>query len=137
MRPNVKLVKLQEDESQFVADYQVYERRPEDRTVAIPSLAAHRQVFGRAPQLLAADRGFWSHANKQNAKTAGVKRVCIPALGKLSAEQRAEQHQRWFRCGQRLRAECEGRISVMKRRYGLARCLYPAQLESNAVGWAW
>jgi hypothetical protein len=93
MRPNVKLVKLQEDESQFVADYQVYERRPEDRTVAIPSLAAHRQV--------------------------------------------AEQHQRWFRCGQRLRAECEGRISVMKRRYGLARCLYPAQLESNAVGWAW
>ena len=61
---------------------------------------------------------------KQAAKGAGVKRVCIPAVGKPSAEQRAEQHQRWFRRGQRVRAGCEGRISVMKRRDGLARCLY-------------
>ena len=82
------------------------------------------RVFGRAPHLFATDRGFWSHANKQAAKDAGVKRVCIPAVGKPSAEQRAEQHQRWFRRGQRVRAGCEGRISVMKRRDGLRRCLY-------------
>jgi transposase, IS5 family len=119
-----KLVKIQEAENQFVVDYQVYQQRPDDRTLAIPSLAAHQQIFGRAPHLLAADRGFWSHANKQAAKTAGVKRVCIPAVGKLSVEQRAEQHQRWFRRGQRVRAGCEGRISVMKRRDGLTRCRY-------------
>ena len=77
-----------------------------------------------APHLLATDRGFWSPANKQAARSAGVKRVCIPAVGKPSAEQRAEQHQRWFRRGQRVRAGCEGRISVMKRRDGLRRCLY-------------
>ena len=118
------MVKIQEAENQFVVDYQVYEQRPDDRTLAIPSLAAHQRIFARAPYLLAADRGFWSYANKQAAKTAGVKRVCIPALGKPSAEQRVEQHQRWFRRGQRLRAGCEGRISVMKRRDGLTRCLY-------------
>ncbi len=131
-----KLIKIQEAENQFVVDYQVYERRPDDQSLAIPSLAAHQQIFGRAPHLFAADRGFWSNANKQAAKTAGVKRVCIPAVGKPSAEQRAEQHQRWFRRGQRVRAGCEGRISVMKRRDRLARCLYrgPDGMQ-RWVGW--
>jgi transposase-like protein DUF772 len=119
-----KLVKIQEAENQFVVDYQVYERRPEDRTLLIPTVVAHQRVFGRPPRLLAADRGFWSKANKGAAKAAGVEKVCIPALGKISAEQHAEQHQRWFRRGQRLRAGCEGRISVMKRRDGLTRCRY-------------
>jgi len=119
-----KLVKIQEAENQLVVDYQVYERRPDDRSLTIPSLEAHQRLFGRPPYLLAADRGFWSPANQHAAHRAGVKRVCIPALGKPSAAQRAEQHQRWFRRGQRLRAGCEGRISVLKRRDGLARCRY-------------
>lgn len=119
-----KLVKIQEAENQLVVDYQVYQRRPDDRTLVIPSLEAHQRIFGRPPHLFAGDRGFWSHANKRAAQNAGVKRVCIPAVGKPSAEQRAEQHQRWFRRGQRVRAGCEGRISVMKRRDGLARCRY-------------
>ncbi|MGO8917417.1 MAG: transposase [Stellaceae bacterium] len=67
----------------------------------------------------------------------GVKRVCKPTVGKLSAEQRAEQHQRWFRRGQRVRAGCEGRISVMKRRDGLTRCRYRGMDGMERwVGWA-
>jgi IS5 family transposase len=62
-----KLVKIQEAENQFVVDYQVYQRRPDDRTLVIPSLAVHDRIFGRAPHLLATDRGFWSPANKQAA----------------------------------------------------------------------
>ena len=73
---------------------------------------------------MAADRGFWSAANKRAAKAKGVTKVCIPALGRLKPEQAAEQRQRWFRRGQRLRAGCEGRISVLKRRDGLACCRY-------------
>jgi transposase, IS5 family len=119
-----KLVKIQEAENQFVVDCQVYARRPEDRTLLIPTIEAHQRIFGRLPHLLAADRGFWSPANQRSAKHAGVEKVCIPALGKISAAQRAEQHQRWFRRGQRFRAGCEGRISVMKRRDGLTRCRY-------------
>lgn len=119
-----KLVKIQEAENQFVLDYQVCERRPEDQALLIPTIEAHQRVFGHPPRLLAADRGFWSRANQRAAKDAGVKRVCIPALGKISAAQRAQQHQRWFRNGQRFRAGCEGRISVMKRRDGLTRCRY-------------
>jgi len=131
-----KLVKIQEAENQFVVDYQVYQRRPEDRTLLVPAIEAHQRVFARSPYLLAADRGFWSHANKHTAKHAGVEKVCIPALGKISAEQRAEQHQRWFRRGQRIRAGCEGRISVMKRRDGLRRCPYHSTNGIQRwVGW--
>ena len=131
-----KLVKIQEAEHQIVVDYQVFEKRPEDRALVIPTIDAHRGVFGQAPRLLAADRGFWSAANKRAAQQAGVKRVCIPALGRPKAEQAAEQRQRWFRRGQRLRTGCEGRISVLKRRDGLRRCRYRGMNGiKHWVGW--
>jgi transposase, IS5 family len=131
-----KLVKIQEAEHQIVVDYQVFEKRPEDRTLVIPTIDAHHGVFGQAPRLLAADRGFWSAANKRAAQQAGVKRVCIPALGRPKAEQAAEQRQRWFRRGQRLRTGCEGRISVLKRRDGLRRCRYRGMNGIKRwVGW--
>jgi len=131
-----KLVKIQEAENQLVVDYQVYGRRPEDRTLVVPTIDAHRRVFGRVPHLLAADRGFWSPANNRVAKAAGVKQVCIPALGRLGQEQAREQRQRWFRRGQRLRAGCEGRISVLKRRDGLRRCRYRGMNGMERwVGW--
>lgn len=131
-----KLVKIQEAEHQIVVDYQVFEKRPEDRALVIPTIDAHRGVFGQAPRLLAADRGFWSAANKRAAQQAGVKRVCIPALGRPKAEQAAEQRQRWFRRGQRLRTGCEGRISVLKRRDGLRRCRYRGMNGIKRwVGW--
>jgi IS5 family transposase len=131
-----QLLKVQEAENQIVTDYQLYDERPEDRSLVVPTIEAHVRTFGRPPPLLAADRGFWSATNKRVAKQRGVKRVCIPALGKLKAEQLAEQRQRWFRRGQRLRVGCEGRISVLKRRDGLARSRYRGIEGSKRwVGW--
>jgi len=131
-----KLLRVQEAEHQIVVDYEVYEQRPEDQSLVVPTIAAHLRVFSRPPQLLAADRGFWSAANKRAATQRGVKRVCIPALGKLKPDQAAEQRQRWFRRGQRWRVGCEGRISVLKRRDGLARCRYRGMEGMKRwVGW--
>ena len=42
---------------------------------------------------------------------------------KASAERKREQKKRWFKNGQRWRTGCEGRISVLKRRHGLRRCI--------------
>lgn len=119
-----KLLRVQEAEHQIIVDYEVYDQRPDDRSLVVPTIEAHLRIFGRPPQLLAADRGFWSAANKRAAKEREIKKVCIPALGRLKAEQAAEQRQRWFRRGQRWRVGCEGRISVLKRRDGLTRCRY-------------
>jgi IS5 family transposase len=131
-----KLVKLHEGENQIIVDYEVFAKRPADATLLQSTVKRHKELLGRAPELLAADRGFWSPANKKGAMAAGVKKVCIPAMGRGSAEQRQLQRQRWFRRGQRFRTGCEGRISVIKRRDGLVRCRYRGMDGMNRwVGW--
>src|SRR5947199_10556197 len=57
-------------------------------------------------------------------RKALIKRVCIPSRNTKSAERKREQKKRWFKQGQKWRTGCEGRISVLKRRHGLRRCLY-------------
>jgi hypothetical protein len=42
------------------------------------SLEAHQEHFGRAPQLLAADRGLYSEENERLAHQAGIKRIVLP-----------------------------------------------------------
>jgi len=119
-----KMVKIQEAEQQIVTHYEVYDKRPSDSDLVIPSLDVHEQQFGQVPRLLAADAGFYSARNEAAAHARGVKRVSIPKLGTKSAERRALQKKRWFRKGQKWRTGCEGRISLLKRRHGLNRCRY-------------
>jgi IS5 family transposase len=119
-----KLVTIQEAEHQIVTAYAVHAERPADSTLWTPALETHVQTFGGAPYLAAADRGFASAANEQAAIDRGVRRVVLPRPGPRPPARRAYERQRWFRRGQRWRVGCEGRISVLKRRHRLQRCLY-------------
>jgi transposase, IS5 family len=119
-----KMVKLQEAENQIVIDYEVYARRPNDSDILVAAIDTHQALLGRTPRLVAADAAFYSNKNEAAAKAKGVKRVCIPNRSTKSPERKREQKKRWFRNGQKWRTGCEGRISVVKRRHGLARCRY-------------
>ena len=119
-----KLVKIQEAEIQLITSYQVLDQRPADSTLLIPSLEQHVQIFGRAPEALAADPGFFSAANEAAAQKMGFKRVSIPASGTPGKQRKAKQKTRWFKNLQKWRTGCEGRISVLKRRHGLRRSRY-------------
>jgi len=119
-----KLVKIQESENQIITDYAVYEKRPSDSELVIPALDAHEKKLGCTPRLVAADAAFYSAKNEAAAHARGVKRVCIPNRSTKSAERKREQKKRWFKQGQKWRTGCEGRISVLKRRHGLRRCIY-------------
>lgn len=119
-----KLVTVQEAEGHIVSAYAVHRKRPADRTLWTGALATHAETFGHPPDLAAADRGFSSAANERAATARGVRRVILPKLGPRSPARRAHERQRWFRRGQRWRVGCEGRISVLKRRHALHRCLY-------------
>src|SRR5262249_51897009 len=119
-----KMVKLQEAESQIVTDYEVYDERPNDANLLIPSIEVHQAMLGRTPRLVAADAGFYSAKNEAAAKAKGVKRVCIPSRSTKSKARKREQKKRWFRNGQKWRTGGEGGISVVKRRQGLTRCRY-------------
>ena len=119
-----KLVKIQEAEHQVVTDYAVYAERPTDQSLLLPAVAQHKAVFDRAPELLAADAGFFSAENEAQATAAGVQKVAIPNKQTRSPARWALQRERWFKRAQRWRVGCEGRISVLKRRHGLFRCRY-------------
>ena len=119
-----KLVKIQEAENQLITSYQVLDQRPADSTLLIPSLKQHIEMFGRTPEAIAADPGFFSAANEAAAEKMGVKRVSIPSSGTPGKQRKAKQKTRWFKKLQKWRTGCEGRISVLKRRHGLRRSRY-------------
>jgi IS5 family transposase len=119
-----KLVKIQEAENQIITHYEVYDQRPSDASLLVDAVEKHREQTGRIPHTVAADSGFYTQANEKQLEASGVKRISIPNRKTRSPERRAHQKQRWFKKGQRWRTGCEGRISVLKRRHGLQRCLY-------------
>jgi IS5 family transposase len=89
------------------------------------ALAQHQDLFGHAPTLLTGDRGMHSPDNERNARAAGVRHLVIPRAGPVTAAQRAREQERRWRRRYRWRAGIEGRISSLRRDYGLRRCLYP------------
>ena len=119
-----KMVKIQEAENQIVIDFEVYDQKPSDSDLLIPSIETHQVLMGRTPDLAAADAGFYSAKNVAEAEAMGVKRVSVPNRSTKSPARRQYQKQRWFKKGQKWRTGCEGRISLLKRRHGLRRSLY-------------
>jgi len=122
-----KMIKIQEAERQIITHYAVYDQRPSDADLLIPSLEAHHSRLGRAPRLATADAAFFSARGEAAAHAMGVERVSIPNRCAKSPQRKKLQKKRWFRNAQKWRTGSEGRISVVKRRHGLDRCRYKGQ----------
>ncbi len=71
-------VLLDETEGGIVSHYAVLDSVGLEHPHLIASLDAHRQRFGRAPDLVAGDRGLYSPENEVRARERGVRRVVLP-----------------------------------------------------------
>jgi transposase, IS5 family len=120
-----KLVQLAEAESQIITHYQVFDERPSDRALLTEAVQEQQRRLGRTPHLVTADAGYYAQAHELALREMGVKWVAVPNRSTHSAERKALEKRRWFKKAQAWRTGCEGRISVLKRRHGLRRCLYP------------
>jgi IS5 family transposase len=118
------VIALPETENQIITHYEVFEKRSSDQRLLLPAIEAHQRKLGRVPRWVAADAGFYSRANEEQASALGVDYVSIPNRHTRSEQRRRWEKQRWFKRAQAWRTGCEGRISVIKRRHGLARCRY-------------
>jgi IS5 family transposase len=115
---------LAESRIGLITQYRVIEGNPNDHGHVAPSLEEHQRLFGGAPELYAGDRGFYSPANLEACREAGVGVECLPQCGGWKTPERAAYEKSTpFRKGQRFRAGIEGRISVLFRGRGLKRCL--------------
>jgi IS5 family transposase len=81
-------------------------------------------VFAKAPGAVTADRGYGEATVDEALADLGVTTVVIPRKGKPSAARREVEHARGFRRLVKWRTGSEGRISYLKRRYGLDRTLF-------------
>ena len=114
---------LVESAQGLITDYQVLEGNPADTSQVPASLQRHQQIFHGAPDLYAADRGFYSAENLDACQKAGVSQVSIPQRGGQKTAEREEwERSAAFKKGQRFRAGIEGRISVLFRGRGMKRC---------------
>src|SRR6266567_6876677 len=94
---------LDEVEGGIVTRYQILEH-PNEHGQAIEAVAHHCALFAHPPGLLTGDRGVHSAETEDKLKAAGVKRVAIPASGKLSEERKALEQTRTWKRGYRWRA---------------------------------
>ena len=119
-----RLVRVDEVENGIVSNYEVVDvldGNLTDQKQWKPALQAHKETFGHAPRMAAADRGFASAANENAAKELGVKKVALPWRGKLSEARNKYQGQRWFKRAQGWRAGIEARIATLKHRFSMVR----------------
>lgn len=100
----------------FVVSHQVYAGNPHD-TGTLREAVAGAQATGMQVRTVFADRGYGNDAADAVLDDLRIRDRVIPRVGRASP---VEQTQRWRR-RYRHRAGAEGRISHLKRRYGLAR----------------
>ena len=127
---------LEEVEGGIVSRYLLTPGAGTDHAQLAGSLAGHKERFGQAPWLVAGDRGASSADNEALARKEGVNRIVLPRRGTRSAQRRRYERRRWFGRGLRLRAGIAGRISVLRRRFGLGHCLEHGEAGLGRwVGW--
>jgi IS5 family transposase len=131
-----RLVRIDEVENGIVSGYQILVGNPDDTTAWMPALQQHQACFGRAPKMATGDRGFFSAKNEREAQALGVKKVALPARGRLASSRTQQQKQRWFRRALRWRAGCEATISTLKHPFSMWRATYKGEPGfQRYVGW--
>lgn len=129
-------VVLGEVEGGLIVHYHLLADGESDRQAALPAVRHHRVVFGHPPRLLTGDRGTHEAKLEAQARALGVEQVVVPRSGPMTAAQRARERERGWRRRYRWRAGVEGRISSLRRDYGLRRCLdHGEDGIERRVGW--
>jgi IS5 family transposase len=117
------MVEVRQIEGGLITHYQAHATRPAEAPLLERAVAEHKELFGRAPHVCAGDKGFYSQQAVEAAVKMGVPKVCVPKKGRRNEEEEQKEHSRWFKLAQAFRAGIEGTISVLKRVFGLWRCL--------------
>jgi IS5 family transposase len=127
---------LDEVDGGIVTRWEILDGNPPDSEQWQPAIDHHLDLFDKPPDLASADRGLYSPDNEAYATRKGVKRVVLPKRGRKTEKRRQHEAQSWFKRGRRFQAGIEGRISVLKRKHGLGRCLEHSEDGFERwVGW--
>ncbi len=109
--------------SGLILDCAIPKGNPGDVTWTLPLLRRQRQLFGRSPRQATFDGAFASTANLAAAKALGVVDVCFAKKRGLAVLDMTRSQWVYDKL-RRFRAGIEAGISLLKRVFGLARCVW-------------
>jgi IS5 family transposase len=118
------LVTLGQTKEKFISYYAVNSVSDHDTKQKDIALEAHRQSFGDYPKLFAADKNYYISMEDVSSWEEKIDVYGIGKKGRLTEKEYEREHNESFQRAQKFRAGCEGTISVLKRAFGLERCLY-------------
>ena len=119
----------------FVLDAVIERGNPADVTVAIRQLERQKELFGQAPGSAALDGGYASRENLEAAKALGVERCAFSKSQGLTEEEQAGSRRTHGRL-KKFRAGIEGKISWLKRDFGLGRCTWKGWGRFQSYVWS-
>lgn len=121
--------------SGLVLDCVVERGNPKDDTLAVRQIERVKELFGEAPRDAVFDGGFASRENLDAIKGLGAKRCVFSKPRGLSAVEMAGSRRTYGRL-KNFRAGVEAAISLLKRAFGLRRCLWRGWNGFKAYVWS-
>ena len=117
------MIQIQQVESKFITDYDVFENKPVEHELLKPALEGRKKLFDEYPEVLAADKGYYGGMAAMKELRKNIDVVSIAKKGKRTEKEQEQESDPDFTFGQRFRAGVEGSISYLKRVFGLFRCI--------------
>ena len=118
------LVSLGQSKEKFITYYNVEETSRHDTILGEEALEDHKKKFGEYPQKFAADKNYYVSMDDCRKWEEEIPVYSVCKKGSRNEEELEREHSKEFKLMQKFRAGCEGSISVLKRAFGLKRCLF-------------
>lgn len=109
--------------SGLILDCAIPKGNPADSTWTVALLRRQQRLFGRPPRQTSFDGAFASQDNLSDAKALGVEDVCFAKKRGLAIRDMVRSEWVYHKL-RRFRAGIESGISLLKRVFGLARCVW-------------
>jgi IS5 family transposase len=117
------LVQLGQTKEKFISFYDVRKISPHDTEMVDQVLEDHKESFGAYPEEFATDKNYYKSMEHVAEWEEEIDIFSMGKKGNRTPEEIAREHGLLFKLAQKFRAGCEGSISVLKRVFGLRRCL--------------
>jgi IS5 family transposase len=109
--------------SGLILDCAIPKGNPGDVTWTVPLVRRQQRLFGRAPRQATFDGAFASQENLAATKALGIEDVCFAKKRGLTVRDMVRSQWVYDKL-RRFRAGIEAGISLLKRVFGLARCVW-------------
>jgi transposase, IS5 family len=117
------LVQIGQTREKFISFYAVEPNSRHDTEMVDVVLEDHKASFGQYPETFAADKNYYKSTAQIASWEEEIDIFSVCKKGGRTEEEVAREHSVLFKLAQKFRAGCEGSISVLKRVFGLRRCL--------------